>query len=425
MKRWLAVIIPLLAVAWILVNRFSGDGSTPADETAAPRPRTIDVADVIEYARLDAPTFRVRTTRDVLPGGLSAAMAPALVVWDDSDFTDQGWITVRNVNHGGNPVSGVTILRTARFRAASVKRAEFIMVPLGGPDAISHGQIRFLFDEDGAEFVGDVAGAVGERDALTDLVLSWEAWRPPGVDYDVLKGMDPQVYQLSMRAYSGTQRFLEDALMGRDWTVYTLQLPGGREGASELLKVSLAMGDGAARFVIGQFLDKAESDWASAGPSSNEQGGVAREQWQEIREQLGGAHTGGDSRVDMTGRSGYQSLLRSCATMALYAVDVTTARLLEDGHPAEGKRPTREPDLGDEPGWMTELAETNIAGVFLRAPRAISFVRANPTSIPGRIPGALNDAGLLVRTDDGKAVKHRFSIDNVTPWGPRDHLLIR
>jgi hypothetical protein len=95
------------------------------------------------------------------------------------------------------------------------------------------------------------------------------------------------------------------------------------------------------------------------------------------------------------------------------------------GYPAEGKRPTRDPELGDEPAWMTELAESNIAGVFLRAPKAISFVRANPTSIPGRIPRALDKAGLLVRDVGGKAIKHRFSIDNVTPWGPRDHLLIR
>jgi hypothetical protein len=27
MKRWVAVIIPLLAVAWIPINRFTGDGN--------------------------------------------------------------------------------------------------------------------------------------------------------------------------------------------------------------------------------------------------------------------------------------------------------------------------------------------------------------------------------------------------------------
>jgi hypothetical protein len=87
-------------------------------------------------------------------------------------------------------------------------------------------------------------------------------------------------------------------------------------------------------------------------------------------------------------------------------------------------RPTRKPELEAEPEWMTELAETNIAGVFLRAPKAIAFVHANPTSVPGRIPGALDDAGLLVRKD-GEPDKQHFSLKNVTPWGPRDQLLIR
>jgi hypothetical protein len=352
-------------------------------------------------------------------------MAPALVDWDHSDFTSGGWITIRNVNHGGNPVSGVTVLRTARVRPASVQKAEFIMVPLGGPEAISHGQIRFLFGVDGAELIGDRSGEVGEPDQLADLVLSWEAWRPPGVDYKVLKGMDQKVYQLTMRAYSGTQRFLEDALMGRDWNVYTLDLPGGRAGVEELLKVTLAMGDGAARHVIAKFLEMAEKEWAAAGPGSEEQGGVAADLWRAIGDRLHNAPSGGDDRIDMSGRAGYQSLLRSCATMALYAVDVTTARLIEAGTPPDGKRPTQQPALDEEPGWMTELAEASIAGVFLRAPKAIAFVRAHPTTIPGRIPGALDAAGLLVRGDDGKAVKQRFSISALTPWGPRDHLLIR
>jgi hypothetical protein len=423
MKRWLTILLLVAAVAWLVVVRFTGDESED-QMPAAPQVRTVDVADVVEYAIMDATTYRVRTTRDVLPGGLSAAMSPALVVWDKSNFTAGGEITIRNVNHGGNPVSGVTVLRTAVVRPHLIQRAEFVMVPLGGPEAISHGQIRFVFEEGGAELLGDISDAVGQPDTLTDLVLSWEAWRPPGVDYDVLQGMDHSVYQLSMRAYSGTQRFLEDSLMGRDWRVYTLQLPGGKEGPSQLLRVSLAMGDGAARDVISRFLDRAENEWAAGGPDSEDEGGDALALWHEIKEGIGGARTGGDSRIDMTGRAGYQSLLRSCATMALYMVDVTTARLIEAGHPHDGMRPTQKPEIHDEPQWMAELAATNIAGVFLRGPKAISFVRANPTAIPGKIPGALDEAGLLVRRD-GKAVRQDFSIKDDTPWGPRDHLLIR
>jgi hypothetical protein len=421
--RWIIVLLLAAVLVWRLYDRFT-PGGTPDTEFAAPELHTVEVTNVVSYADMTALTYRVRTTRDVLPGGLSAAMAPALVAWDSSSVAPGGEILIRNVNHGGNPVTGVTVLRTAVVRPDRIVRAEFIMVPLGGPEAISHGQIRFVFEDGGAEFLGTTPGTVGEPDPLTDLVLSWEAWRPPGVDYKVLRGMDPDVYQLTMRAYSGPQRFLEDALMKRDWRVYTLQLPGDREGLSELLRVSLAMGDGAARDVIARFLDHADGEWAASGPDSETEGGDADTLWRAIRHRLGGARADGDERIDMSGRSGYHSLLRSCATMALYMVDVTTARLIETGHEAGTMRPTQKPELEDEPEWMREMADASIAGVFLRGPRMISFVRSYPTAIPGRIPGALDDAGLLVRRD-GKALRRDYSINSFTPWGPRDHLLIR
>lgn len=426
MKKWIIIAILVIAVAWLLAERFGGgdDETATGTLTVAPAPRTLDAADVIEYSEMSAMTYRVRTTRDVLPGGLSAAMVPALVVWDLSDFSPGGAITIRNVNHGGNPVSGVTVLRTALIRPEKVVSAEFIMVPLGGPEAISHGQLRFVFEEGGAEFFGGDEATVGEGDPLTDLILSWEAWRPPGVDYSVLKGMDHSVYQLTMRAYTGSQRFLEDALQGRDWNVYTLQLPGDRAGLTELLKVALAMGDGAARYVLTQYLERAESEWAAEGPGSEQQGGDALALWREIGDRIGSGRTGGDARVDMSGRTGYQSMLRSCATMALYAVDVTTARLIEQGYPHGSMRPTQKPEIEDEPEWMAELARTNIAGVFLRGPKTLSFVREHPAAIPGKIPGELDAAGLVIRKD-GKPWKQHFEISGNTPWGPADQLLIR
>jgi len=105
--------------------------------------------------------------------------------------------------------------------------------------------------------------------------------------------------------------------------------------------------------------------------------------WQQIGANLGGAHTGGDDRIDMAGRTGYQSMLRSCATMALYEVDVTTARLIEQGYPHDGMRPSDSAGITGEPEWMTELADASIAGEFLRGPKTIAFVRENPTMILG------------------------------------------
>jgi len=424
MKRWIIIVLLVVGVVWLVAERMKGGKETESVEAPPVELHTLDVADVIDYTEMASVTYRVRTTRDVLPGGLSAAMAPAFVVWGQSDFSPGGTITIRNVNHGGNPVSGVTVLRIAVVHPDRLLHAEYIMVPLGGPEAISHGQIRFVFAEGGVELLGGDTAAVGEPESVTDLVLSWEAWRAPGVDYSVMKGLDPNVYHLSMRAYSGVQRFLEDALQKRDWKVYTLQLPGEQAGAVELLKVCLALGDGAARYVLSEMLERAEDDWLAAGPHSDKQGGDAVALWHEIGAGLGDAHTGGDARIDMAGHTGYQTALRSCATMALYQVDVATARLIEQGYPHDAVHPTGRASITNDQDWMSELANASIAGVFLHAPKAISFVHKNPSAVPGNIPGELDEAGLLVH-ENGKVVKQEFTISGETPWGPADQLLIK
>ena len=59
-----------------------------------PEHRILDVRDVMVYAEGRAANFRVRTTRDVLPGGLSAAMAPLMIDWKHSDVRTGGGIVV-------------------------------------------------------------------------------------------------------------------------------------------------------------------------------------------------------------------------------------------------------------------------------------------------------------------------------------------
>jgi hypothetical protein len=424
-KRWLVISALVVGLAWLIVDRHRRGTSDVATvpETAGVEFKMIDVAGVIDYREMTSPTFRVRTTRDMLPGGMSAAMAPVLVVWDQSDFSPGGTVTIRNVNHGGNPVSGVTVLRTAVIHSDRVLRAEYIAVPLGGPDAISHGQVRFVFADGGAELVGGDPATVGVPDSLTDLVLSWEAWRPPRTDYNVLTGLEPGSYHLTMRAYSGVQRFLEDALQQRDWNVYPLKLPGGRSGATELLKVCLAMGDGAARYTLSDMLVDTKEERVRSEPDTTIESGDAAEAWRKIGASMGGARTAGDERIDLKGLTGYQSALRSCATMALYEINVATARLIERGYPHEGMNPVKQSIRGD-PEWMVELAGASIAEVFLRAPQAIGFIRRNPAAIPSEIPGMLGEAGLLER-EDGKIVKRRFTISGETPWGPANQLLIK
>ena len=427
MKTRIALIVLALVVIWLVFDRTRGKDQS---EVATPAPvqelRTLDPMDVVAYREMAAPTIRVRTLRDVLPGGFSAAMAPVMIDWEDTDLSPGGWVVIRNVNSGGNPISGVTVLRTIRLRTDHVKTAEFTLVPLGGPKAVSHGQLRFVFEPGGVEFIGGAGEAVGEADVPTDLVISWEAWRPPGADYSVLEGMDHTSYELSARAYTGVQRFLEDALGKRGWESYTLQVPGGQDGLSQLLRVSLALGDGAARYSIGKMMEHAEEQWAAAGPGADSQAGNAVEQWKMVwassAQKPGGVAT--DGRLDMAGKTGYQTMLRSCATMALYCIDVTVARQIEDGVPSGGMRPVEKPEILEEPEWMAELATTNLAGLFVRAPKAVQFALANPNTVPSKMPGALNDAGLLVQ-EDGKPMVRKYSMDGTTPWGRPETLLIK
>ena len=381
----------------------------------------VDATHVADYLQFSATTYRVRTLRDVLPGGLCAAMTPAFVVWEQSTFAPGGSITIRNLNHGGNPVSGITVLRTAVLRPERVKSVEYTKVPLGGHDSISHGQLRFIFEPGGIVLLDGDAGARGEPESIDDIVLSWEAWRPPGARYSVLRGLDPGAYYLTMRAYSGVQRFIEDALQNRNWDSYPLSLPGGRDGVIELLKVSLTMGDGGGRYVVSELLKHTGESWVMNGP--REKDGDAAGHWRDVKARADNTPAPSDARLDLVGRTGYHSALRSCASMALYQIDVAATRLKEQGHGHVDHRPLRLAGIDHIPEWMTELADASVAGMFLRGPRAIAYVRKYPTTIPGRIPKKLDAAGLLQR-HDGKPVKLSYTMRD-TPWGPGHHLLIR
>ena len=417
----LVIVIAALVIKFVMDSR-RGEGES--DYTLA-SPETLDARDVAAFIDSEATTFRIRTTRDVLPGGYSAAMTPLLVDWDKSDVSPGGEILLLNINHGGNPVSGVTELRSALIRPDRIKKVQFVMVPLGGPEAISHGMVRFIFEEGGAEFSGGDRGVAGKPEKLEDLMISWEAWRAPGVDYKMMKGMDPETYELTCRAYSGPQRFLEDALMNRDWNVFELNLPGGREGCIELFKVALALGDGASRHSIVWMIEDAERKWKKEGLDSETEHDAVPEVWRALKERAGaGSAPVDDPRADMTGRTGYQSLIRSCATMALYSVDLTVARLIEAGYPHEGLRPTQNPEMQEEPAWMVELGSADIAGILKRTPKALAYARENPTVIPGNIPKALEEAGLFVM-ENGKPWNKRYSMQGDTPWVHRWQLLIR
>lgn len=374
--------------------------------------------------------LRLRTGTDVLPGGNAAAMAPVMIDWDESrPWAEDPYVIVHNLNHGGNPVDGTTVFSTARIPLNGVEAVEFIFVPLdniGSEGLIQHGQLRFIFAEDQPiELLNYGDPATGSDPYLRDIVFSWEAWRPPYEGYDVMTGMNPAAYMLSPRLFSGPTRFLDDALGGRTWTAYRLRLPDGRAGLAALLKVELAMSDGVARHTISKILKQSEEEWAAQGPdSSGAAGDLAA--LEALRAVAAPHPVTADTMINIKDQDlAYQTLLRSCATMALYTVNVAVDRLVAAGH-TDGlvMDNLMRPDLGTQEKWMTDLADTDMKGIFLRAPAALRYLREHPEGFPKNIPKQLEKAGLL-EMENGKAKKTHYSIDKVTPYGTLKENLIK
>lgn len=393
-----------------------------------PEHRAISPEQILHLAEHKNKPLRLRTVSDVLPGGLSAAMAPMLIDWEASDIDrPDGHVVVQNVNFGGNPVEGSTVLQTVKVPLDGVERAEWTLVPLskGGRQApIHHGQLRFVFREDRPVQLLEMTGAAGGgRAELHDLVASWEAWRAPGHDYDVMQGMAAGNYALSMRLYAGPQRFLEDGLGKRDWFSSPLRLPGGPAGPAELLKVTLALGDGGARYTLTQQFNQGLDEWLAHAPVADRE--ELASQWHQMEEIARPHEVAGDARIDLPAEErDYQTVLRSCATMAYYAVTVAVDRLAEQGlDDGADLEKLERIELGGDQGWMQEVAGTDLGGILMRAPRALRWLRDHPLAIPSRMPASLDRAGLLVR-EGGQPVEHHHSLAGLTPYGKlKDNLL--
>lgn len=427
MRRPLVIAICLLGI--FLLLRSCGDRNNIEMGAMKSQQRIITPQQLVHLAENPDQPLRLRTNRDILPGGLSAAMAPILIDWEASEIDrNDGFVIMHNLNCGGNPVDGTTVLQSVKVPLNGVERIQWILVPLGrgGRRAvIHHGQLRFVFRQDRPLTLIDMAGeAGGGATELYDLVVSWEAWRSPDEGYDVLTGMDPAAYALSLRAFAGPQRFLEDGLGGRDWFATPLRLPGGEEGLNEVLKVTLAMGDGVARHTISERFAEALGGWLDGVPAAEHE--QLTEQWKKLDKLTKPTAVIQDARINLSAENRtYQTVLRSCATMAYYNVLLAVQRLSERGL-TDGvrQRELDRLDLGNDEAWMAEVADTNLGGIVSRAPLALRWLRANPQALPDRIPDRLNKAG-LVQHQDGKPVEVHYSLGGETPYGSLSENLIR
>jgi len=385
--------------------------------------RVLSPAELLAWAEDNTQVMRLRTFLDVVPGGYMAAMAPLLVDWRSVDVDSaEPDVVLRNVNYGGNPLERITVLHSLRFNTNAVEFAELILVPppreTGGRLAPwYHVQLRFVFEAGREAQLLNLAGSETGADArIPDLILSWESWRSPDKRFDVVSAMDTAAYGLSLRAYAGPQRFLEDSLHRQDWFSYRLRMPGGREGVSELLKVALVLGDGVARHTISGLLQQSESDWLRHAPPGGDEARTAQ-QWQALRERAQYTKASDDSALQLgSGEKRYQTLVRSCSTLTRYAVLVAASRLIQRGH-SDGVVLDKLPDpvLHEPESWMGDMAGSSLKGLFLRAPLALRYVISHPETRPNKIPDELAEAGLVVQ-QGGKAQLREYSRTGIRPY---------
>jgi len=386
-----------------------------------PDTRELSAAQLLAWADGTASSLRLRTYRDVISGGFLAALAPARVEWQFSDlYGDDPFVIIRNVNYGGNPFEKTTVLHRVRVPLSHVDFVELTLVPStrGGLHALAHhAQLRFVFKADNRPLLLSLADSAAGSDAcIPDLVLSWETWHESSVRYSGFKGLDEAAYRLSMRAYAGPQRFLEDTLHGRDWFSYRVRLPGGQLGNSELLKVALVLGDGVANDTISTLLDRSEEKLSTLGPAEDADA-PSIEEIQELRNHLLNGRKFSDPHLALSHeQGGYQTLVRSCATLARYSILTATDRLIHRGV-TEGLAldSIPKPHMGEPAQWMEKIAHSNLKGMFVRAPLALAYIIRHPEAVPDKIPIDLAEAGLMEKRD-GKAWVVKYSHSGHKPY---------
>ncbi len=418
----LRLIITGFAVTAVLfcIGCAGSGGGNPQEEPIAPSHRVIRPDQLLRLSESRDHPLRLRRDQDVLPGGLAAAMAPMLVDWQTSEVDrPDGFVVVRNLNYGGNPLEGTTVLQTVKIPLDGVERIEWVLVPLKGGDgrgSFHHGQLRFVFRADRPLQLLDLTDeAGGGSTELYDIVASWEAWRPPGVGYDMKAGLDADAYHLTLRLYAGPERFLADALGDRGWYCTPLRLPGGAEGLAEVLKVTLALGDGVARHTISEEFAEAYPDWL-ADTAADQREELAA-QWRELMERAEPRQITDDPRLNLPKEQrSYQTVLRSCASIAYYCVVVAVNRLHERGlSDGVDREHLADVHLGGDQPWMSGVAHANMLGLLVRAPLALGWLIAHPAALPDRIPGQLDKAGLVLR-ENGEAREIHYSAGGLNPY---------
>lgn len=425
----------LLALAAAGLALLMGCGEAPPENAPAPLvPRLAELPaseaqiqtgalDLLSYSQQATPVIHVDTGRARLPNQLAASMMPILVDWQ-RDPESVRMVRVKNVNVAGNPIVGHNVLATVDVPLDGLRSAEWCLTPPRNEhnrDAEGgHGQLRFLFAPELRPVVLDESGApMAGVAAVDDLIVSWEAWRPPLERWTALDGLDPESYALTLRVYTGAKRFLDDAVRNNPWNCYPLNLPGAEEGAVELLYAGLLMGDALARRTIREMFDAGDVQVTEAMLNDLSPGDLER-----ARQVFSEASLPDDPLVSLIGGAdlSYQLIRRSCVTHSLYTVQIGLERIYE--RLGLGEAPELEVIPADLPGWVDELAHASRNDLLALLPGALLYVAQNATVLPSNAHQVLAAQGLIEVDEQGELVRYYYHRGLATPWGPiRDNMM--
>ena len=402
----------------------------PIDVVAKPavkKSREDSPTQLFQFRRAQTPLVRINTSEDALPGGLSMAMAPWIVDWDASSigFGKDDFYLLHNVNVSSNPIEGTTVLATLRVPAAAIESAEFVMVvtKLGRfKTKMGHAMLRFIFKDDARPVILDHHGkAVAQHANVKDLILSWEAWRPPMAHFNPVAGLDPNTYTLTARCFSGSVRCLTDSILNRPWVTYPIKVPDIPNALNEVFYIALLLGDALARQTIEQLLDVRVNGSRTSEKLTEveiEEMEDAEQKAEEVEEE---ELPDNPIKEILEGNVSYHLILRSCVTMALATLDWANVRVHRRGGLPDPPRIRVAPK--SLPAALDELAEGNVKSALIRMPGALYWLTRNGSAIPGDAHKVLEEAGLL-QMDQGKLARRDYENRHESPYGCIDDNLI-
>ncbi len=375
--------------------------------------------DLLDWGRTERPVTFVNVPRDALPNGLALSMVPLIVDWNESPWEEaDGYFTVHNVNVGGNPVKGTALLATVRIPTGGIQSVEFLLArdrKGEKENAFGHGQIRFIFKETHLPKILNPFDMPERWDPyLDDIIVSWEAWREPRGDYTFADGLKTEgAYALTVRCFSGAQRFLVEGLKNKVWESYPLELPEVENAGDKILYASLLYGDGLARRMAQRMVQEGDLEVTNADLV-----GFSEDDLNQVKAVFGLDDVPDDPLEALMGEAdlSYNLILRSCITQAITTIDLAYERIYAENDLGERKRPKIAP--AEMPGWIDELADKDfdLSRALTHLPAAIYWVAKNQTVLPAQSYRILDDAGMLQRKD-GEPVKYVYTPEGVTPYG--------